>query len=119
MATFEERIYSLGVDALGEQERRVAEVRSRASVLLAAASVVPSLLTRAIFRGPHPHGIVEVSAASLGLVGAAGVLVFVVLLLRPYELGFAVRAGATYRELWRDDLTDQPAVDLALAEMFE
>lgn len=44
---------------------------------------------------------------------------FVVLLLRPYELGFAVRAGATYRELWRDDLTDQPAVDLALAEMFE
>lgn len=36
-----------------------------------------------------------------------------------YELGFAVRAGATYRELWTDDLTDQPAVGLALAEMFE
>jgi hypothetical protein len=66
---------------------------------------------------PHPSGFVEVSAACVGL--AAGVLVFVVLLLRAYELGFAVRAGATYRELWRDDLTDQPAVDLALAEMFE
>ncbi len=64
-------------------------------------------------------GSIEISAACVGLAGAAGVLVFVVLLLRPYELGFAVRAGATYRELWTDDLTDQPAVDLALAEMFE
>lgn len=69
MATFEERIYSLGIDALGEQERRVAELRSRASVLLAAAAVVPSLLTKAIFHGPHPHGILEVSAACVGLVG--------------------------------------------------
>ena len=119
MATFEERIYSLGVDALAEQERRVAEVRSRASVLLAAGAVVPSLLTKAIFHGSHPHGVIEISAACVGLAGAAGVLVFVVPLLRPYELGFAVRAGATYRELWTDDLTEQPAVDLALAEMFE
>jgi hypothetical protein len=69
--------------------------------------------------GPHPHGFIEIAAACVGLAGAAAVLVFVVLLLRPYELGFAVRAGATYRELWRDDLTDQAAVDLALAEMFE
>ena len=88
-------------------------------MLLAAGAVVPSLLTKAIFHGPHPHGVIEISAACVGLAGAAGVLVFVVLLLRPYELGFAVRAGATYRELWTDDLTDQPAVDLALAEMFE
>jgi hypothetical protein len=36
VATFEERIYSLGVDTLAEQERQVAEVRGRASVLLAA-----------------------------------------------------------------------------------
>ncbi len=77
MATFEERIYSLGVDALAEQERRVAEVRSRASVLLAAGAVVPSLLTKAIFHGPHPHGVIEISAACVGLAGAAGVLVFV------------------------------------------
>src|SRR5438270_13903567 len=35
------------------------------------------------------------------------------------NLASTVRARATYRELWRDDLTDQPAVDLALAEMFE
>jgi hypothetical protein len=88
-------------------------------VLLAAGAVVPSLLTKAIFHGSHPHGVIEISAACVGLAGAAGVLVFVVPVLRPYELGFAVRAGATYRELWTDDLTAQPAVDLALAEMFE
>lgn len=60
----------------------MAEVRSRASVLLAAAAVVPSLLTKAIFHGPYPHGFVEISAVCVGLAGAAGVLVFVLLLLR-------------------------------------
>jgi hypothetical protein len=119
MATFEERIYSLGVDALAEQERRVAELQSRASVLLAAAAVRAIASDEGDLSRARPHGIVEVSAAGVGLVGAAGVLVFVVLLLRPYELGFAVRAGATYREPWTDDLIDQPAVDVALAEMFE
>ena len=119
MATFEERIYSLGVDALAEQERQVAEVRSRASVLLAAAAVVPSLLTKAIFHGHHPHGVLEVASTCFGFAGAAGVLAFVVLLLRPYELGFSVKAGTTYRELWDRDLLEQPMVDIALAEAFE
>ncbi len=44
---------------------------------------------------------------------------FVVLLLRPRELGFSVRAGATYRELWGRDILEQPMLDLALAEAFE
>jgi hypothetical protein len=60
-----------------------------------------------------------VIATVAGLLGAASLLVFVVLLLRPYELGFSVRAGATYRALWDEGLLEQPMVDIALAEAFE
>jgi len=88
-------------------------------VLLAAGAVVPSLLTKAVFSGPHPRGVLEVGATLAGFAGAAGVLIFTVLLLRPYALGFAVRADDTYRQLWTNDLTEQPALDLALAESFE
>ena len=119
MATFEERIYSLGVDALSEQERQVAEVRGRASVLLAAGAVVPSLLAKTVFHGSHPHGFGEVLAAYAGLLGAAGVLIFTVLLLRPYELGFSMKAGETYRELWKQDILEQPMIDIALAEALD
>jgi hypothetical protein len=119
MATFEERIYSIGVDALAEQERQVAELRGRASVLLAAGAVVPSLLAKSVFHGPHPSGVLEIAATSAGLLGAAGVLLFVVLLLRPYELGFSMKAGETYRELWRQAVTEQPLIDLALAEALD
>ena len=119
MATFEERIYSLGVSALAEQERQVAEVRGRASVLLAAAAVVPSLLARSVSHGAHPQGFLEIAAAAVGLIGAAGVLVFAVLLLRPYELGFSMKSGETYRELWKLDILEQPMIDLALAEALD
>jgi hypothetical protein len=40
-------------------------------------------------------------------------------LLRPAELGFSVKAGATYRSLWEQGILEQPTVDLALAETFE
>lgn len=119
MATFEERIYSLGVDALAEQERQVAEVRGRASVLLAAGAVVPSLLAKSVFHGNHPEGFLQIAAIAVGLIGAAGVLVFAVLLLRPYELGFSMKAGETYRELWKLDILEQPMIDLALAEALD
>jgi hypothetical protein len=53
------------------------------------------------------------------LLGCAGVLVFVILLLRPYGLGFSIRAGETYQALWEQNEVEQPAVDFALAEFFE
>ena len=56
---------------------------------------------------------------AIGLLGSGGVLVFVILLLRPYELGFSVKAGATYRALWEQGVLEQPMVDIALAEAFE
>jgi hypothetical protein len=119
MPSFEQRIFELGTGALAEQERQVAELRSRASVLVAAGAVVPSLLAKSVFHGKHPDGGAEIAAAIVGLIGAAGVLLFAVLLLRPYELGFSVKAGATYQALWERNMLEQPMVDLALAEAFE
>lgn len=119
MAEFEERIYQLGVDALAEQERQVSEVRSRASAILAAAAVVPSLLAHTVFRHGHPHGFVEVFLTYLGVFGAAIVLVCTVNLLRPRKLGFSVKAEETYRQLFSQGITDQPGVDLVLAEAFD
>jgi hypothetical protein len=119
MASFEERIYQLGLEALAEQERQVAEVRGRGSTLLAAGAVIASLLAKPIFHGGHPSGVAETLATVVGLIGAGGLLVFVVLLLQPYELGFSVNAPATYRALWDKGILEQPMVDLALADAFE
>jgi hypothetical protein len=119
VASFEERIYELGLEALREQERQAAEVRGRGAALLAAGAVIASLLAGPVFSDEHPYGVAEIAATGIGLVGSAGVLVMVVLILRPYELGFSVRPGATYRALWDQDILDQPMVDLALAEAFE
>jgi hypothetical protein len=119
VASFEERIYELGSEALAEQERQVAEVRGRGATLLAAGALIASLLAKPVFDGDHPHGFVEIAATAIGLLGCSAVLVFVVLLLRPYELGFSVRAGATYRALWEQGILEQPMVDIALAEAFE
>jgi hypothetical protein len=119
MASFEERIYELGTTALADQERQVGEVRGRGSTLLAAGALIASLLAKPIFHDGHPSGVGEIAATAVGLLGAGGVLLFVVLLLRPYALGFSVKAGATYRALWDQGILEQPMVDLALAEAFE
>jgi hypothetical protein len=119
VASFEERMYELGSEALAEQERQVAEVRSRGAALLAGGAVIASLLAKPVFHGTNPHGVAEAAATVVGLVGAGGVLLFVVLLLRPYELGFSVKPGVTYRALWDQDILEQPLVDIALAEAFE
>ncbi|HTB50964.1 MAG TPA: hypothetical protein VK701_08315 [Solirubrobacteraceae bacterium] len=119
MTSFEERIYQLGLEALAEQERQVAEVRSRGSTLLAAGAVIASLLAKPVFHDGHPDGALKVLATVVGLLGAGGLLLVVVLLLRPYELGFSVNAPATYRALWDKGILEQPMVDLALADAFE
>lgn len=119
MASFEERIYELGTAALADQERQVAEVRGRGSTLLAAGALIASLLAKPVFHDGHPSGLGEIAATAVGLLGTGGVLLFVVLLLRPYELGFSVKAGAAYRVLWDQGILEQPMVDLALADAFE
>ncbi len=119
MASFEERIYQLGFEALAEQERQVTEVRGRGSTLFAAGAVIASLLAKPVFHAGHPDGYLEVTAAAVGLLGGGGLLLFVILLLRPYELGFSVKPGATYRALWDQGILAQPLIDISLAEAFE
>jgi hypothetical protein len=119
VASFEERIYQLGAEALAEQERQVAQIRSRASTLVAAGAVIASLFAKPVFHDGHPTGAGEMTTTVVGVIGAAGLLLFVVLLLRPYELGFSVDAPLTYRALWDKGILDQPMVDLALADAFD
>jgi len=119
VASFEERVYELGTAALADQERQVAEIRGRGSTLLAAGVLIASLLAKPVFHDGHPSGVGKITATAVGLLGTGGVLLFVMLLLRPYELGFSVKAGATYRALWDQGILEQPMVDLALAEAFE
>jgi asparagine N-glycosylation enzyme membrane subunit Stt3 len=81
--------------------------------------VIASLLAKAVFHDGHPDGALQTLAATAGLLGAGGLLLVVVLLLRPYELGFSVNAPSTYRALWEQGILEQPMVDLALADAFE
>jgi hypothetical protein len=119
VADFAQRIFELATGALAEQERQVSELRGRGAALLAAGAVVASLLTKPVFHAAHPQGAAEILATAGGLLGAGALLVSVVLLLRPYQLGFSVKAQATYRALWDRNMLEQPMVDLALAEAFE
>lgn len=119
MPNFEERIYELGTEALAEQERQVAEVRSRGATLLAAGAVIGSLLAKPVFSGDHPDGTAETLAAVLGVFAAGALLIFVVLLLIPREMGYSVNARATYQALWDQQILQQPMVDLALADAFD
>jgi hypothetical protein len=119
MASFEERIYELGSGALADQERQVSEVRGHGSTLLAASAVIASLLAKPVFHAGHPHGFWQIASTAVGLLGCAGVLLFVILLLRPYGLGFIVRARSTNQMLWDRGILEQPMIDLALAEAFD
>lgn len=118
MTSLEERIYELGAGALVEQERLVAETRTRGATIIAAAALIGSLLVGPALRRGHPSNGVEFVAALVGLAGCGGVLVFVVL-LRPRELAFGVRPTATYRSLWDRGTTEPPMSDIALAGLFE
>jgi hypothetical protein len=75
VASFEERMYELGSEALAEQERQVAELRGRGATLLAAGAVIASLLAKPVFDGEHPHGFAEIAATAIGLLGSTGILV--------------------------------------------
>jgi len=108
MTSLEERIYELGAEALAEQERLVVETRARGAAIIAAAAVIASLLVGPAFQHGHPTNAAEIVAGFTGLIGCAGVLLCVVLLLRPRNLAFGVSATAAYRSLWDRGVVEPP-----------
>lgn len=116
MAEAHERIYELGRDALAEQERSVADLRSRVAPLLAGAAVLGTLLARPAVAGTHPDGAGE-WICLLGGIGAGGVaLICCVGLFGLYRLVFSVDALAQFDLLQQDGLLeDEVRRDLAIA----
>jgi hypothetical protein len=115
MTSVEERMYQLGAEELAEQERAVAQLRSRPPAMLAAGAVVPSLLAHAVFAGPHPRGV-EVVFTLVGIVGGVGLLVATLLMMLPYEMGFSLDSSFTYQWLFNEEILEQPGVDYVLAD---
>ena len=97
---------SLRFEAVGRRSWR--QGRSSARCLRSLSSVAIT-----------PTGTPETVAAVLGVFGAGALLMFVVLLLIPREMGFSVNARATYQALWDQQILQQPLVDLALADAFD
>jgi hypothetical protein len=115
MASVEERMYQLGVEELAEQERSVAQLRSRPPAMLAAGAVVPSLLAHAVFAGPHPRGL-EIVFTGLGILGGIVLLVATLTMMLPYQMGFSLDAAFTYQWLFSEGILEQPGVDYVLAD---
>jgi hypothetical protein len=107
---------ALALDALAEQERQVAEVRSRASALLAAGAVVASLLADAIVHGRGSHIVTAAVFLAVGIVAAGTLLGFSLALLWPKEVAFSLNATETYQWLFAQELTDEVAMNFALAD---
>jgi hypothetical protein len=115
MTGVEQRMYELGVEELAEQERAVAQLRSRPPAMVAAGAVVPSLLAHAVFAGPHPKGL-EVVFAVVGIAGGLGLLAATLLMMLPYEMGFSLNPTYTYQWLFDEGILEQPGVDYVLAD---
>lgn len=87
-ASIEEFSYRLTAEALREQERAVAALRTRAGVVLAAASVSGSFLATKV-----SHGSLDVWAV-LALVTFVACVAAAVYVLLPHKLVFAFRGQA-------------------------
>lgn len=110
-----ERMLELAKESIGDQERQVADLRTRGATVLAAGGVVGGLFGDAVFDGGHPDGPVEWGSIVVALVAATGLLVSVVDLYRPRRFAFSFDARQVYTELFRQGITEQPRLDLELA----
>jgi hypothetical protein len=113
-----ERTLELAKEALAEQERRVADLRSRGATLLAAGGVVGSLLGKEVFAGSRPDGFCCWLLAGIGLAGAVGLVGCGLGLLTPGRLAFSVEADRAFTWWFERGVLTQPSVDLDLADFF-
>lgn len=96
-------VYELALRSPDQQERDLAELRSRTNTVIAAAALIASFLGAAAIR---EHGGLDVLGilALVVLVMTGGLSLYV---LWPRELRFAIDARATYEDLY--PLLDDPA----------
>jgi hypothetical protein len=87
-ASIEELSYHLTAGALGEQERAVAALRTRAGTVLAAASIAGSFLGAKVSLGSLDVWAILALIAFAGCVGAT------IYVLLPHQLVFAFRGQA-------------------------
>ncbi|MCW2982764.1 MAG: hypothetical protein JWR63_334 [Conexibacter sp.] len=116
MPEIAERMLELAKEALAEQERQVADMRTRAATILGAGGVIGGLLGPQAFAGPHPTTGWDWLTLITGLVAAAALLVCALLVFTLRSLAFSMNATATYTWLYNNGLTVQPYVDLELAD---
>jgi hypothetical protein len=116
MAEIAERMLELAKEALAEQERQVADMRTRGAAVLASGGVIGGLVGKEVFRGGHPDGWLEWLCATAG-IGATVVLVAsVIALVSLRRLAFSIDARAAYAWFFNNAITGQPLVDLEIAD---
>jgi hypothetical protein len=116
MAEIAERMLELAKEALAEQERQVADMRTRGAAVLAAGGVIGGLVGKEVFENDHPDGWLEWLCATAG-IGAAVVLVAsVIALFMLRRLAFSIDARAAYAWFFNNAITTQPLVDLEIAD---
>jgi hypothetical protein len=99
-ASIEEFSYQLTADALAEQERALAALRTRAGTLLAAASIAGSFLGAKTSRGSLD------TLAVLALIAFLACLATALWVLLPHELVFAFRGEALLAEADHEGVED-------------
>ncbi len=115
MPDLAQRTLELAKEALGEQERHVADMRARAAVVLAAAGVAGGLLGPQALTRDHPDGLWEWAAVGVGIGGALLLVACGIAAFALRELAFSANAQRAYEWLFYNGVTEQPAVDLHLA----
>jgi hypothetical protein len=96
-------VYELALRSLDQQERELAELRSRTNTVIAAAALIASFLGAATIREHNGLSALTILALAV-LVMTGGLSLYV---LWPRELRFAIDARATYTDLY--PLLDDPA----------
>jgi hypothetical protein len=99
------RIYDLALRALDEQDRQVDTLRGRLAPVLAAGGVGLTLLTRPVFAGDHPSGVLEVAATIVGIIGAVALVLASAYVLHPRRLAFSVHASDALEAIRARDAT--------------
>jgi hypothetical protein len=90
-----ETFYDLAVRSLEAQERQVASLRTRTGTLVAAATVIATVLAQNVFATSRPDAWLPWLATTVGLAGGVLLLLASIYVLRSHDVAFSVGDAAT------------------------